>query len=350
MSAQAVGVQGGTGVFEVPVETAPGGLRGADPDRYESLTHPGDEYSYDIFSQAGRAVRGESAGAQPFEGYEVQRLLAMGQSQSAGRLTTYLNAAQPIAGVYDGVLVHSRGVRPASLTAPGLGTDDPGTPEAVTIRTDLAVPVLTLQTESELVNGFAAARQPDTETFRLWEVAGTSHIDGYPAQIDTGDGRAEVIVLDPAQATGGPVGCDCNVNAGVQHAVVIAALAALERWVRDGTAPANAPRLEMSGSGAGATIVRDELGIAVGGVRTPIVDVPIAVNSGEPNTGAIGLCRLFGKSSALDAATLARLYPTGGGDYVAKFDAATDATVEAGFWLEPEARNYKAAARQMRIG
>ena len=32
-----------------------------DPMRYESLTHPGDSYSYDMFSQAGQAVRDDAA-------------------------------------------------------------------------------------------------------------------------------------------------------------------------------------------------------------------------------------------------------------------------------------------------
>src|SRR5262249_48794618 len=33
----------------------------ADPARYAALSHPGDSYSYDIFSQAGQAVRDSAA-------------------------------------------------------------------------------------------------------------------------------------------------------------------------------------------------------------------------------------------------------------------------------------------------
>ena len=36
-------------------------LKAADPSRYGSLSHPGDSYSYDIFSQAGQAVWDDSA-------------------------------------------------------------------------------------------------------------------------------------------------------------------------------------------------------------------------------------------------------------------------------------------------
>src|SRR5437868_15515919 len=34
------------------------GLKAWDPERYGSLVHPGDAFSYDIFSQAMQAVRG----------------------------------------------------------------------------------------------------------------------------------------------------------------------------------------------------------------------------------------------------------------------------------------------------
>src|SRR5207253_1377316 len=45
VGAQAVGVNSG------------GGLKAWDPARYGSLAHPGDGYSYDIYSQAAQALR-----------------------------------------------------------------------------------------------------------------------------------------------------------------------------------------------------------------------------------------------------------------------------------------------------
>ena len=57
-------------------------------------------------------------------------------------------------------------------------------------------------------------------------------------------------------------------------------------------------------------IERDEHGNARGGIRTPFVDVPISALSGEPVPGGPPLCRSFGSTTPLDAATLARLYPT----------------------------------------
>jgi hypothetical protein len=347
VSAQAVGVEGGV-ELDVPIRLPP--LKVADPERYATLEHPGDAFSYDIFTQAGVAVRGDADGVDPFDGHDVDHVIATGESQSATRLATYVNAVYPLAKVYDGFLIHSRRGEPSPLGDQTLGEDDPDVPNDVRIRGDVEDPVLTFQTESDLVLlDFTPARQPDSRRFRLWEVAGTAHVDAYVgglSQGDLGDGSAEATLLDPANASGGPLGCAEPINAGGQHAVFEAALAALDAWVRDGTSPPRAPRMKTAGRGPDATIERDDMGIARGGVRTPIVDVPLAANDGEENPGG-GTCGLFGRTRPFDAATLAELYPNGHDQYVERFDQAADQTVEAGFWLEPEAESYKAAARQV---
>src|SRR5437016_2679157 len=102
VSAQIVGVEGGTalvGVVNLP-------LKKVNPARYGSLHHPGDSFSYDIFSQAGAGVRDPSG---PLHDLKVKKMLATGESQSAFRMVTYIDAIHPLAHVYDGYLVHSRG-------------------------------------------------------------------------------------------------------------------------------------------------------------------------------------------------------------------------------------------------
>jgi hypothetical protein len=103
VSAQYVGVEGGPGI--VPGPSQP--LKTANPARYGSLDHPGDSFSYDIFSQAARAIRVPS-GPNPLGDLELERVIATGHSQSAFRLVTYIDAIHPLARVYDGYLVHSR--------------------------------------------------------------------------------------------------------------------------------------------------------------------------------------------------------------------------------------------------
>jgi hypothetical protein len=48
VTAQRVGIEG--------LPPAPQGLAAWGPDRYGTLSHPGDDYSFDIFTQAARAV------------------------------------------------------------------------------------------------------------------------------------------------------------------------------------------------------------------------------------------------------------------------------------------------------
>ena len=56
VSAQKVGVDGGRPSLGIDMS-----LKKQDPERYSSLSHPGDAYAYDIFTQAGRLVRDASS-------------------------------------------------------------------------------------------------------------------------------------------------------------------------------------------------------------------------------------------------------------------------------------------------
>src|SRR6202043_2365157 len=104
-------------------------------------------------------------------------------------------------------------------------------PKGTVIRSDLKVPVLTFETESDLLQGYVGARQPDSRRFRLWEVAGTAHADSYTTGGfgDTGDGKAEVALLDMAAVGGGPLNCTSPVNNGPAFLVLSTAMHDLNR-------------------------------------------------------------------------------------------------------------------------
>jgi hypothetical protein len=354
VTAQSAGIVGSaTTVESSAVEIPKGGLSKSDPARYGTLSHPGDLYSYDIFTQAANAIRANGEGTDPLGGLEAKRLIAVGESQSAGRLTTYVNAVHPKTRAFDGYFIFSRGANAAPL-----GTREQGAPldpalEGALVRTDVDVPVFALEAEYDVLNGYADARQPNSKHFHAWEVAGTSHQDSYSAGgyafNDLGDGEAEANILNPAKANGGLLNCRAPINAGGLQAVTASSLSHLEAWVVKGTKPPAFERLETSGTGANITVARDELGNAKGGARTPIVDVPLAANTGELDN-APDFCRVFGFTRPFDAATLARLYPGGAAEYVEAFDEAVDEAVEDGLWLEPEAENFKAAARKITFG
>jgi hypothetical protein len=68
-----------------------------------------DDLSYDIFAQAGQAVRASTN--RLMGDLRVQRMFATGHSQSAGRLGTYVNSVHPIGRVFDAVILHGGGGR-----------------------------------------------------------------------------------------------------------------------------------------------------------------------------------------------------------------------------------------------
>lgn len=330
----------------------PGGTSG---DRYDSLAHPGDDFSYDIYSQVAQAIR--SAGdVSPLGELQVQRLIAAGESQSAGRMMTYVNAFAPMHALFDGYFVHSRTAGSSGLQG---GFRDPTvpTPEVVRVRDDLAVPTLMLQTETDLfILGSYPSNQDDSENFRLWEVAGTAHADLYTFldnRFDIGTNPAVAAVVENLTPVPGIIECDIPVNSGPQHFVANAAVRALQAWIVDGTAAPMAPRLSVAGEPP--AFVRDSLGNVEGGIRTPYVDAPIAVIEGEGqpqpdlsqideiSVDTIDFCFLSGTTRLFDAATLGSLYEDNAA-YIAAVNAATDDAVSEGFLLIEDAQLIKAYA------
>ena len=322
VSVQAFGVVGGEALIQLgdPTQEAAsnGGIKASNPERYGSLEHPGDTYAFDIYSQIGAALRSDAA-ADVF-GAAPQHVVAAGESQSASYLTGYINAFQETTDVFDGFFVHSRGSGAAN---PDGTRAVRGSQPAVHMRTDLDVPVLVFETETDVgpLLKFATARQPDTDLLRVWEVAGTAHADGY--------------------LVGGsfPL-CPAGINQGPQHWVTTAAMDALIGWITDGTTPPKGDRIETEGDD-GTTIVRDEYDLARGGIRTPAVDAPTMRLTGEAAPDAPVICALFGGSSPFTAEEVAALYPTQQ-DYLTKFDAALDASIESGFVRESDREAYTA--------
>ncbi|MCU1691914.1 MAG: hypothetical protein JWM64_1005 [Frankiales bacterium] len=311
VSAQSLGIDGQLG------------LRKWDAERYGSLRHPGDSYSYDIFSQAGKALRAPS-GSDPLGDLrsKAARYLAFGESQSAGRMVTYVNAVQPVAGVYDGFFVHSRSGGAAALSQDPLPVVPVPTPAR--IRSDLTAPVFQVETETD-VPGFAPARQPDTDRLRTWELTGTAHFDEY----GLGFIRKSTAKDFPGLPSLLPE-CVLPVNDAPARYAYDAAVRHLDRWVRDRTAPPTGAQVVLK-DGLPA---RDAYGIALGGVRLPDMDVPRFAHSGLGNTSKTppNFCGLFGVTTPLPDATLSALYP-GRPTYVRRFTAAVEQAQQAGVVL-----------------
>ena len=331
VSAQRVGVEGGTNLMGIDIS-----LKTQDPKRYAALCHPGDAFAYDIFSQAGRIVRDGVLGELPAE-----HVIALGESQSALFLTTYINAVDPLAQVYDGFLVHSR-FGPAAPLDSGSILDvlESDASRAVKFRPDLRVPLLTIITETDLFDGrrrgYYGARQPDSQQLRVWEIAGTAHADNYTIQvapIDTGDAALTDIVAAyaPTNMLMGQQLDHCINFAPQHHYVLQAALSQLCQWVRTGRSAPSALPIELSDANPSQPVL-DANGLARGGVRTPWADVPVARTSGVGSEETV-MSWIFGTGEPFDAATVRRLYPGGAADYLEHFTVSLDSAIDAGFIL-----------------
>ena len=347
VSAQKVGVEGGQSLGGAGMP-----LKKASPARYGSLVHPGDQYAFDIFSQAGQAVReGHVLGS-----LKPSRILATGESQSAVFLTTYVDAIDPLARVYDGFFIHSRfGGAPAPEQASMRGGPNARGPRGVKLRADLRVPVMTLITETDLIgsqlSGFWTARQADTDKLRIWEVPGAAHVDNYMFFIGGFDdgaapiGKIAALWAPNDQLFGAKMAHPINA-APQHHYVAMAALVQLDRWVRTGRPPPKAPRMEITlpeKAGEAPKLVLDDQGNTKGGIRTPWVDAPTERLSGFGNTGGpFGF--LVGTTAPFDAAKLKALYPGGRDDYLKRFDAALARSVKAGFILSADQAEIRALA------
>ena len=115
------------------------------------------------------------------------------------------------------------------------------------------------------------------------------------------------------------------------------AVASLESWVVTGQPPASTPRVELGDAGA---IVVDDNGTAVGGIRTPHVDVPIARLSGLGQPESDNFCRLFGTTMPFDAATLGSLYPDQAA-FVTAWNASVDSAVASGAVMAADAQRLE---------
>ena len=325
VSAQALGVNGGAPLLGVPGATPNGGLVQDDPARYGTLHHPGDQYALDMYAQIGSALR---AGGGVLGGLHPRHVIALGESQSAFYLTTFVNALQPRMHAFDGFFIHSRGGGSAGLAGGSVSTAISG---AQRIRTDLTVPVFMFETQTDLIGlGYAAALQPNTAHIRTWEVAGTSHADTY-------------VVGSYASS----LGCLAPINDGPQHIVVQAAFHAFGRWVADGTPPPSPAPFRLAGT-TPPTLALDAHGNVIGGVRTPAVDVPVSTLSGAAPAGSSSICRLFGSTTAFSPAQLAALYGSQA-RYLQAYRAALSRSIAHGYILPADRAPLLAQAEQVTI-
>ena len=125
--------------------------------------------------------------------------------------------------------------------------------------------------------------------------------------------------------------------------VIESAYGHLARWVDGGAPPPSAPYLEFDG----LTKVRNELGLAQGGIQLSQVAVPTALNTGS-NSGP-SFCILFGTHRPFDEQQLDELYRNHG-QYVSGVARSDNANVAAGYLLQADAQENQRTAAHSSVG
>jgi Alpha/beta hydrolase domain len=258
------------------------------------------------------------------------------------------------------------------------------------VGNDIGVKVFKLLNETD-VTGQANNRQPDTDGFRQWEVAGTSHLDAKFSRMLAGLGL-RVSGMDPVEGSPSIAGATISGGAGngaagngdgvagtnvcvntpfsriPEHYVLNAVLDQTARWIKDGTLPPTAPPIELKqlppaeqapgarcGRGAQGQrweVVHDQYGNAHGGIELSQHAVPTATNTGQNEGGETGgerNCNLMGSYTPWDEARLTMLYPTHAA-YVAKVKTVTEKNLKAGYIVKADAEATIADAQRWSIG
>ena len=305
ITSQRVGVEGNA--------TEKNGLRLWSPTRYGTLNIVNDNYSYDIFAQGMQAIKSPK-GVNVLGGVTPKTVVAMGASQSAGRLGTYINSLHGyLGGPVDAYLIMIGG----SL-----------------MRDDISVPVFQLYSETEIRAG---AQKADTDLYRHWEVAGASHSTRRSAM-----NSGPLTKRDSAQRP--PPSCKYPTWPRVPMNEVLGAVYdKVGAWAHDGPPPPKAPLIQRDANGP----VRDAHGNALGGIRLAEFDPAVALNSRD-NSGS-QFCNLYGRYEPFSDAVIAQLYPTHAA-YVAAAKASNAANLKAGFIVAADAKVSDERAEQSIFG
>jgi hypothetical protein len=345
-----------------------------DPTRYGALGDSNDGESYEIFTQAAEAVKADSG--TMLGGLTPKALIGTGDSQSAFRIDTYVNAIQPLKHAFNGFLGVGRAVTAAPIGEGLVSTS----PFPALIRTDNTTPFIQLNTQGDIEElDAAAARQPDNNDLRTWEVTGAAHIDAHEASYETETIARESPTIQapscifgtPIEGTGTPLDGHNQPDNMPLFEVEDAAMAALQNWVTAGVQPAHGSQISTFPLFFGAydLVNKNRYGVGEGGIRMPEAQVPAenysAINFANADeqslnpmslfgelqaafetleSGGItdealrdqGLCLLSGYFTDFSQSTLKSLYPTTA-NYASKFAAAANAQVAAGFMTAEDA-------------
>ncbi len=368
-------------------------LRQWNPTRYAALDWPylpfvpggnsgvNDGITFDIAAQIGAFLKANTQPGHPLRGLRIKHVLEAGFSQDGSFTFTQadiFHALERMPGggpIYDGyVPMGTNG--PSNINfgltpAGALGNADP--------RHQMQpreVPVIQIDTETEIAIGTLtptglAFRRADgdarNDRYRLWEVPGAAHVSNdlndpiptlqldlaqllkiSPNDLPPNGCTHQQFVNGPTTGVPGVVDPDDFPFAFVQNA----AFERLTEWLEHDRPPPHAAGIQVDLTATPRAIVRDALGNAMGGVRTPFVDSPLTTyvptDTVAHTTALSNFCILDGYNIPFDATQRAALYRNHG-DYVQRVATQSAELVRDGFWLLPDALQVVEKAARARV-
>ncbi len=328
---------------EVIEAMAKAGIKNSWPEYEDGLV-------WDMLGQLGLLLKSEQRNSI-LPGFAEPRVFMTGISQSSIYIRTFVAGfhdrfrdarGKP---AYDGYLAI---VGPAMIRINQCAKDIE-LEDAFQKLTPPDVPFISISSEGEMWQA-RHTRQPDAFTrtggIVSYEVAGASHaaadIPGKPLDAMMFAGVPDMIKA--GAALGATAGAPNLIPAGAKpndftwQPLVRGAYNNLLLWSRKGIKPPRAPGIKLD---AKLEIVRDTDGNALGGLRSPYIDVPVAGHTGYLTAGGMG--GVTGAKRGFAPEKLKALYPDQTA-YATKFSAATERLLK-GRWITPEdAEAMKAAA------
>ena len=197
-------------------------------------------------------------------------------------------------------------------------------------------PVLVLATECEALDNYPV-RQPDTGSYRFWEIAGATHADVVQsAAMNAIMGRDGVRSPLPPVPNPNLVEYDYVKDGGLRRLV---------RWAQTGDTPPSFPLIDIAPDDQGkARFQRDANGNVTGGLRLPELAAPTGVHKGKNKLNPYQA--LSGESLLFSGEDMARVH--GSRDaFLKRWDESVQELLSAELMLPAEASRIRERARKL---
>jgi hypothetical protein len=305
------------------------------PTSVKSETEEG--LKFDIFSQVAAALKSANG---PMAGFRVERIYG---TSHTGEIVTYAHAIQPIAKVFDG-FVFQANAGPAAISRCGSA---PAANDPRRITRNVGVPVIRIVPEGDVPAAYALRREDNdapNDRFRWYEVAAAPRMDiRYYQHMPVMEDQTKS--GEPALHGNWPFNYNCGqpviglLELPVFQTAMNAAFYNIDQWARNGTAPPKVERMTVKDPGTPqATVVADQYGNGVGGIRSPHVDVPVATY--YTHAPGQATCRNIGYKVPFDWSRLETLYGSSK-NYVSKVNQKIDQLVKDKLLLPADAKRLR---------